>query len=265
MLALLDLINSYMAYFTANTKTKGRIYTVVGFVGVWYLLYLAYRFFENGRLLRSAILVAIFLVLLYFSVLNLIYYFTKKAVKWDISRNIAKVLGTSANDDLKGQTAIVPANGLYEKKDVVNAEVSLDASQADRLNALAKQLSGLGLWHHEYGRLSRAAQRQVIAEKGSIAANYPGTLLPYFDLKQVPGDHLVIMGGVNQLEAQNIATVDRVGLMPTHQAQADYRLALASVVVTGGLSKMQGRKGIVEVKQPYRLKVEMAYQKRDPA
>ncbi len=78
MFTLLDLVNHYLGYFTTNSKVKGRIYTAVGAIGVWYLLYLAYRFFENGRVLRGSLLVAIFLVLLYFVILNVLYFFTKK-------------------------------------------------------------------------------------------------------------------------------------------------------------------------------------------
>ena len=62
MLTVLDLINHYLGYFTTNSKTKGRIYTVVGAGGVWYLLYLAYRFFVNGRWLRGALIAAVFLL-----------------------------------------------------------------------------------------------------------------------------------------------------------------------------------------------------------
>ncbi|ETJ36839.1 hypothetical protein Q604_UNBC08908G0001, partial [human gut metagenome] len=73
------------------SRTKGRIYAVVGAVGVWYLLYLAYRFFENGRWLRGGLIAAVFVVLLYFVVLNLVYYFTDKTVKWDVSPRIEQV------------------------------------------------------------------------------------------------------------------------------------------------------------------------------
>ena len=93
MLTVLDLINHYLGYFTTNSKTKGRIYTVVGAGGVWYLLYLAYRFFVNGHWLRGALIAAVFLLLLYFVILNIIYYFTKHTSKWDVSPRIEKLLG----------------------------------------------------------------------------------------------------------------------------------------------------------------------------
>ena len=42
--SILGMINSYIGYFNMNATLKNRIYTVVGGVGNFYLLYVAYRF-----------------------------------------------------------------------------------------------------------------------------------------------------------------------------------------------------------------------------
>ena len=77
MFTLLDLVNSYLGYFSTNSKTKNRIYTAVSAIGVWYVLYIAYRFLANGRWLRGAMIAIVFVILAYFVVLNIIYYFFK--------------------------------------------------------------------------------------------------------------------------------------------------------------------------------------------
>jgi hypothetical protein len=41
MLSILDMINHGLGYFNLNVKLKNRIYTAIGFVGQWYLIYVA--------------------------------------------------------------------------------------------------------------------------------------------------------------------------------------------------------------------------------
>ncbi|CAK8054900.1 DUF6681 family protein [Eupransor demetentiae] len=264
MFSLLDLLNSYLAYFTTNTRTKGRIYTTVCGIGVWYLLYLAIQYLKNERYFRGWLLVAVFLLLLYFTVLNFFYYFTEKTVRWDFSRYTAKYLGSGAPaDNPKERAVIVPANGLYDRKDVVKAEISINEIQRENINNLVHQLRALGMVTTNYGKLTEAAQRQVIAEKGVIHANHPGTLFPYFGMQEAKDGQIEVLAGINQLQALDVATIIRVGLMPVQAAEKEYRLALASVVLTGGKSRVEGRNGLMAVTKPHYVKVEVAYQKRD--
>ncbi|CAH1856970.1 DUF6681 family protein [Convivina praedatoris] len=266
MFSLLDIVNSYLGYFTTNTRTKGKIYTVVAMAGVWYILYLSLRFFQNGRWLRGSLLVAVFLVLLYFSILNVFYFFTTKAMKWDVSRLLAKVLGTTipvAGEATAAHPIIMPANGMYDRKDVLKAEVQFSDQQQQAIDNLAQQLEAMNMWAHDYHSLNKKGQRQIIAQDGCIHDNHPGTLLPYFDLQEMADGSLDIVAGLNQLQAQDIATITKIGLLPVRQAQKDYQLSLASVVITGGKSHVQGRRELVEVVKPHYVKVEVAYAQRE--
>ena len=86
MFSILGMINSYIGYFNMNATLKNRIYTVVGGVGNFYLLYVAYRFFANGFIVRGLLFILAFLALLYFTYLNILYFFTEDRVsKLDIS------------------------------------------------------------------------------------------------------------------------------------------------------------------------------------
>ena len=76
MFSILGMINSYIGYFNMNATLKNRIYTVVGGVGNFYLLYVAYRFFANGFIVRGLLFILAFLALLYFTYLNILYFFT---------------------------------------------------------------------------------------------------------------------------------------------------------------------------------------------
>lgn len=264
MFTILDLINHYLGYFTTSSRTKGRIYAVVGAVGVWYLLYLAYRFFENGRWLRGGLIAAVFVVLLYFVVLNLVYYFTDKTVKWDVSPRIEQVLGGPHNEEGQQQpqqSVIMPVNGLYQRQNTMTGVIEIDSTQQDNIDQLVRLLDDLGLIQRDYGHLGEQAQRQIIAQRGVVFANHPGTLLPYFDMLTT-GDTVKIMGGVNQLQAYDLGSLVMVGMTPTKQALQHYRLALSSAVILGGAGHIATRRGLANVERPYKIQVEVAYEKR---
>lgn len=70
------------------------------------------------------------------------------------------------------------------------------------------------------------------------------------------------MGGVNQLQARELATLSMVGMVPARQAMEKYHLALASVVLNGGIGHTATRTELIETEGPYSLKVEVAYEKR---
>lgn len=264
MFTVLDLVNHYLGYFTTNSKTKGRIYTVVSVVGVWYLLYLAYRFFENGRYLRAMFLAGLFVLLLYFVILNIFYYFTKQTTKWDVSPHIEKILGgPHMEEDIKKESVMIPGNGIYQRQNVMTGVIESNSIQYSHITTLAQELKQLGLITSDYGHLGDQAQRQIIAQNDVIFANHPGTLLPYFDMVSTSEGDTKIMAGVNQLQAHDLGTLVMVGMTPTNQALQHYRLALASVLITGGSGHQATRTELIDVERPYRIEVAVAYDKKE--
>ena len=78
MLTILDMINRSLGYFNVNTKLKNQAYVVVGFFGEFYLFYVAFRLLKNGAYVRGLLFMLAFMELMYFVVLNFIYFYTRR-------------------------------------------------------------------------------------------------------------------------------------------------------------------------------------------
>ena len=87
-------------------------------------------------------------------------------------------------------------------------------------------------------------------------------MLPYFDMINTAEGETKIMGGVNQLQAHDLGTLVMVGMTPTNQALSHYRLALASVLITGGSGHQATRTELNDVERPYKIQVAVAYDKK---
>ncbi|MDO4455410.1 MAG: hypothetical protein Q4B66_01670, partial [Ligilactobacillus agilis] len=86
MVSILSMINSYLSYINLNVKIKNQVYTTLATIGNFYLLYVSYRFFVNGFIVRGLLFILAFLLIAYFAYLNILYYFTKdKKSRYDIS------------------------------------------------------------------------------------------------------------------------------------------------------------------------------------
>lgn len=265
MLTILDLLNHYLGFFNVNTKLKGRVYSLLAFVGDFYILYLAWAHLRNGAILRGVLILLAFLAILYFAVLNIIYYFTDKRVKWDISAWLEKYIGTQ--EDKKGNQGpqraalYVPANGLYTQQEVLPAAVVSDANMQAEIGVVAEQLKNSGMVVENFGGLSEEEQLAYIEQHNQIYATHPGMPLPYFRLQEERGG-LAVYGGVNEMLAKRLGRISRVGLMPVASAMQDYNLYIATAVLEGGLAHIRGRAGLAESTLPYQLRVELAYQKK---
>ncbi|EHN58448.1 DUF6681 family protein [Oenococcus kitaharae] len=261
-IGLLALINQWLGFFSVRNQARGRIYSIVGFIANFYLLYVGVRLIINRQIWGIVFLLA-FVVLLYFSVLNMIYYFTDKTVKWDISPLIDHFLG---GDKAEEEAALktVPANGLYRRDQVLGTVIVSSLEEQENLSNLYQRMLQAKLIEQNYGHFSRSQIKRYLLAHETISANYPGTLLPYFDLKYVPSG-LLIYGGMNQFSARPIGVIVKVGLSDAMTALQGYQLSLASVVIHGG----QGRQldpthsKIVAVSLANYITAEVAYKKRE--
>ncbi|WP_373719542.1 DUF6681 family protein [Weissella soli] len=264
MLTILDLLNHYLGFFNVNTRWKGKIYTILATVGDFYIAYLAVMFYLNKNFLRGTLLVGAFLVIMYFAILNFVYYFTNKTVKWDISPKVEKYLGTQEKKEFgTHQSVYVPANGLYKQNQVLPTTVISDADMQAELQKLADQLLVAGLMHENYNGLSSNEQIALMrVEKiETIYANHPGTPIPYFTVKE-ERDGLAIYGGVNEMMASRLGRIMSVGLMPIEDALRTYELYPATVTLTGGKGHSIGRSSVIQVQNPYQIQVELAFKKK---
>ncbi|MGV0167993.1 DUF6681 family protein [Furfurilactobacillus sp. WILCCON 0119] len=269
MLTLLDMANHFLGYFNVNTKLKGRIYTVLGLVGDWYLLYIGIRFIQNGGYLRGILLIAVFLFLLYCSVVNVFYYFLKRRFALDPSEKIAKVLGDERLKEQEHQLTdnermgqFVPSSGLYDHKQVVPAKVEINGTGHKNLATIAAQLQEVNLLPQDYaGQDDQEILAKARETHEPVFAVGAGVPLPYFDLRQVDS-HFVVYAGMNQMTALPIGRIARVGLSDVKEANQRFQLFIATAVLQGGPAKTAGRSSVIEERYPYTIKVDVAFNER---
>lgn len=257
-----------------NVKIKNRVYTVVGGIGNFYLLYVAWRFFANGFIGRGLLFILAFLVLLYFTYLNAIYWFTEKKAKWDISPKIENSLGIKPKDPEEEarkkvarmrQAGFVQTNGIFdENQDFLPAEITTSEAELANIQIVADSLKKINYLHLDYDGKSKNTIFKEIKSDGKVryALGETPQALPYFELKNVEGK-LVIYGGINQIESYQLGTVKTIGLMPASEAAKKYHIYLATVVLTGGPFMIAGRSTAMEDNEPFRIDAKIAYTSRE--
>ncbi|ERL66617.1 DUF6681 family protein [Schleiferilactobacillus shenzhenensis] len=214
MLTLLDTISHILGYFNINNKPLNMAWTIAAFLGDGYMAYIAYLALRNGQYARGAIYSALFIVFLYFVYLNFMYYFTKKAAKFDISPKVEKLLGgTQAEEQRHSGTASVLGNGLFDPNETLPAHISTTPEQQSFFKELMTSL----------------AQNKRFQELPVNAAGHRS--LPYFTLGHTPTGQLQVIAGTNQLTAHPIGTIDRIGFGDVSDLANDYDFALAEIAI----------------------------------
>lgn len=263
MLTLLGLLNQYLGFFNVNTKFKGRLYTVLGFGGVWYILYIAISFLTAHLFLRGFALLAAFFGLMYVLYLNFMYYFTEKKARFDISPHFEKVVGTSQQADVKHEQAavMVPSNGIYREQQVLPTAIESNHDEQANIQAIAEQMISLNLMAQDYQHMTdRELRHQLTLNNDQpIYANHPGANIPFVKLIH-EGSHVVIYGGINEMQALRLGEITRVGLADVTTALKNSDIFLATNLLVGGKGKTLTRSGFNEQQYPYALKIEVAYQ-----
>ncbi|AMV68850.1 DUF6681 family protein [Pediococcus damnosus] len=274
MFSIIDMINHYLGYININLKLKNRIYTVIGFIGNFYMLYLAYRFFENGRWVRGLGFIAVFLIFLYFLIMNIYYYFTTKKAPFDISPKIEKLLGgkpreAEENERLRsrgnrGRQSVVPSTGIFEKNSILPATIKSNQRETHNIQVLADQMIRNNFVVADYSGLSDDEildhlQSSNETEMNAIGEGMP---FPYFELRE-ENSEANIYAGMNQMNLMRIGRVASVGLSDYFSAKKQYELYLAQAVLIGGPRKFAGRSSLMSEEAPYEAKIQMAYKKRE--
>jgi len=271
MLSLLDIVNHYFGYLNINGRVKNRIFSVVCLLGDFYLLYKSIYYFRAAAIGRGVLNLLVFLILLYFALMNLYFYYRGKNAIVDVSPYVEKALGGDPNapHPLNGLSVkpkvisqIQPATGLFEEQDLLPTELTMTAEQTEKLTTLVNQLIESGYISLNYSGLddqdiyqqAQKFQRPIYAIGDKVA-------IPFYELKQVDQQWL-LYGGINAIAKEPLATIKTVGLTPVQQLATDYQLAVAHTWLVGGPHKIAGRSGVVEGHDPYQLMVQIAYQKR---
>lgn len=127
MEALLTLIFSniskFLNYLNINPRLQNKIFTVVSVFPTLYILRIVKGYFQNGNHLRGIIYLLIFIVLMYFIVVNFLYYFKERKVKWDVTNLIEDIV---PEDTTFGGS--VPTNSL-ETPSIKGQKIKLNLSE----------------------------------------------------------------------------------------------------------------------------------------
>lgn len=127
MTFILDIINGvhkFLGYLDISPKYLNRGYTILSVIPTVYLLRIVYGLWQNQNYLQFFLYGLGFLVLLYFTVLNVFYYFFDKNSKADVTQVIVKYLPDEAFN-IEGET-VRGNNGNIDKVNTEKANVLFD-------------------------------------------------------------------------------------------------------------------------------------------
>nr|WP_282564732.1 DUF6681 family protein [Liquorilactobacillus sicerae] len=256
------MISSYLGYINMNVRLKNQVYTALGSIGDFYLLYVASRFFANGFWFRGLLFILAFLGLAYLAYLNVIYYLTKKNSRLDFTPWIEAKLHLQPRSEPKTVSRLRPGyvqtNGLFTNEQVLPAELVFSVAEKNSLNQIVKQLAAQNYLQLDYGGLSDSDILRAKKPGETVAILPEPIALPYFELQQ-RGKKLFLVGGVNQIEKKELGQIKTVGLMPAEQAAEKYQLFVAAAAIYGGPIKFTGRSSVMKEEKMFKLKVELAY------
>lgn len=266
MLTALDLLNRFLGYFNIQDKAKGKAFTVVAGVANFYVLYLAIRSLRYaGYRIQGVLFLLLFFVLLYFIALNVLYYFTTKTTKLDISPLIEKRLGGNPERMKAAEAALTKghqigaASGVFAQQELLPTVLTTTPKQQENLANLIQLLTTAGTITTNYQGLDAHAIQRVAQKTHKPVSAMGGPVeLPYYRL-DIQGDQVQVLGGLNALNAVSLGDVTQVGLMPVKAALKDYQLAAGHVFLQGGEHQRPGRHGLLKENHPYEIVVQIAY------
>ncbi|KRN88358.1 DUF6681 family protein [Ligilactobacillus ceti] len=267
MFSFLGIINGWIGYINMNIKVKNRIYTILAALGNLYILYVAYRFFENGFLTRGFLFILAFFLILYFCYLNFVYYFTSKKAKFDITPFLDEKFHLHLKETAQNkepQHGFIQTNGIFSEHKLLPASVYMGEEAQVNIQMIVQELAKIKYLKLNYAGFDDA---QILKEaKNEPEQKYYAlptpVVLPYFELIYENAE-LVIYGGLNQMDKKRIGCLHSVGLLPVKEAHEKYELYLATVALTGGPYKYVGRKTVITKEEPYEITVQVAYRDRN--
>ena len=111
-------ISKFLNYLNINVRLQNKIITVISVFPTLYILRIIWGYFSNGFYLKGTLFLIIFLVLAYFIVLNFIYYFKDRKVKWDVTNFIEDIVPEDVTFTGDGLTTTGTNSGSIQGKSV---------------------------------------------------------------------------------------------------------------------------------------------------
>ncbi|MGO3651071.1 DUF6681 family protein [Vagococcus sp.] len=203
-------ISKFLNYLNINPRLQNKIFTVVSIFPTLYILRIVRGYFRNQNYLRGSLYLGIFIVLTYFIILNFIYYFKDRKVKWDVTNFIEDIVPedvTFSGDPTQQSAGIGTIKGkslpliFNEDSDLIIEEIIHDLVEKSELKP--NELNSNTYWIDKYSLIP-----YYRIKKGSllIGSNYQKlTEIAKIDLAD--GEHatliplgVFILGGPYQLD-----------------------------------------------------------------
>lgn len=226
MTLLLDIINGlnkFLGFLDISPKYSNRAYTLLSILPTVYILRIVYGLWLNHNYLQLSIYSLVFLILVYFFVLNFFYYFLDKNLKADVTQLFVKYLPDDAFNIQNEQPK--KAKKVFEQAE----EVTVDFIEDYQLK-LAEDIQELITG----GELTT---RDLTQEEGFLIEE--NTLYPYYYVKQIAPQRYQLQIGKNYRELETIGTI-----------QSKEALKPIGLFIVGGDFVKEG----VRYHEPYRLK-----------
>lgn len=244
MFTLLDGLNRFLSYFNLKIKVKNRLYIILGCISTGYIGYLTWNFFEYKAYGRGIMYLLIFLVLLYFLILNTFYYFFDKNVKWDITPFFEKFAqADSISEPVKDENK--KKSGMYAEKMVIYDEmqqsledyqtfdttlVYLETSQNE-----LKQMIEFMFKNHLAEKNKKMSPKKINRKKNDkkVYELGEGVLIPSFSIEN-DQENVYLSIGLNATERVRIAQVQKIGELSASKMKETYNIVAKTAKIIGG-------------------------------
>lgn len=113
---ILTNVGKFLNYLNINPRLQNKIMTVISVFPTLYILRIVRGYFANKNYIKGSIYLVLFIILTYFIILNFVYYFKNKKVKWDVTNMIEDIVPEDLTFD--GDNAVISTNtsGIQGKK-----------------------------------------------------------------------------------------------------------------------------------------------------
>lgn len=232
ILEIISGIHKFLGYLDISQKYLNRAYTTISIIPTLYIIRFIIGFYTKENYIQFWLYLSLFLILSYFIVINILYYFFDKNVKWDITQLIAKHLPEDVFN-------ITEVNAMEFAKSI-DGELLIIDLVPDYNVKIIKNLNTL------------IDRKELVINDISNSDGYlipKNTLYPYYSIvKDIePNKYLVSIG--NSYE-----NLEHIGTISTEK-----KFKSLGLYVLGGKFKKDG----VDYREPYNLKLIVKYKKEE--
>lgn len=195
MTLLLDIINGlnkFLSFLDISPKYSNRAYTLLSIIPTVYILRIVYGLWLNQNYLQLVLYGLVFLVLVYFFILNFFYYFLDKNVKGDITQLFVKYLPDDAFN-IQNEKPNKKEKKVFEQAKEIPVEFNQDYQLllVEKIQTLIDK--------------KEITTRDLTKEEGFLIEE--NTLYPYYYVKEIETGLYQLQIGKNYRDLQTIGTI----------------------------------------------------------